>query len=59
MTCLRHTWATIALEAGAAIEDIAVALGHTTVNTALAHYLQSFTTVVARASDAYASAMTA
>lgn len=59
MTCLRHTWATIALEAGAAIEDIAVVLGHTTVNTALAHYLQSFAAVVARASDAYASAMTA
>lgn len=39
MTCLRHSWATISLEHGASIEDIAVALGHTTVNTAMAHYL--------------------
>lgn len=58
MTCLRHSWATISLEHGAAIEDIAVALGHTTVNTAMAHYLQSFRTVVARASASYASAIT-
>lgn len=57
MTCLRHSWATISLEHGAAIEDIAVALGHTTVNTAMSHYLQSFRTVVARASASYASAM--
>lgn len=39
------------------IEDIAVALGHSTVNTAMSHYLQSFRTVVARASASYASAM--
>ena len=57
MTCLRHSWATITLEHGAAIEDIAVALGHTTVNTAMSHYLQSFRTVVERASASYASAM--
>lgn len=57
MTCLRHSWATISLEHGAAIEDIAVALGHSTVNTAMAHYLQSFRTVVARASDSYTAAM--
>lgn len=57
MTCLRHSWATISLEHGAAIEDIAVALGHSTVNTAISHYLQSFRTVVARASDSYTAAM--
>ena len=57
MTCLRHSWATISLEHGATIEDIAVALGHSTVNTAMSHYLQSFRTVVARASASYASAM--
>ena len=57
MTCLRHSWATISLEHGAAIEDIAVALGHSTVNTAMSHYLQSFHTVVARASDTYSAAM--
>ena len=57
MTCLRHSWATISLEAGAAIEDVSVALGHSTVDTCIQHYLQSFRTVVGRASDAYASAM--
>lgn len=57
MTCLRHSWATISLEAGAAIEDVSVALGHSTVDTCIQHYLQSFRTVVSRASDAYATAM--
>ena len=57
MTCLRHSWATISLEHGAAIEDIAVALGHSTVNTAISHYLQSFRTVVAMASDSYTAAV--
>ena len=59
MTCLRHSWATISLEAGAAIEDVSVALGHSTVDTCIQHYLQSFRTVVGRASDAYAAAMLA
>ena len=59
MTCLRHSWATIALEAGAAIEDVAVALGHTGVETCVQHYLQSFRTVVGRAADAYEGAMLA
>lgn len=57
MTCLRHSWATIALEAGAAIEDVSVALGHSTVDTCIRHYLMSFHVVVARASDAYSEAM--
>ena len=59
MTCLRHPWATIALEAGAAIEDVAVALGHTGVDTCVQHYLQSFRTVVGRAAEAYEGAMLA
>ena len=53
MTCLRHSWATIALEGGAAIEDVSVALGHSTVATCIRHYLQSFRSVVRRASAAY------
>ena len=57
LTCLRHSWATISLEAGAAIEDVSVALGHSTVDTCIRHYLQSFRTVVGRASDAYGAAM--
>lgn len=59
MTCLRHSWATIALDAGAAIEDVAVALGHTGVDTCVQHYLQSFRTVVGRAADAYEGALLA
>ena len=59
MTCLRHSWATISLDAGAAIEDVAVALGHTGVDTCVQHYLQSFRTVVGRAADAYEGAMLA
>lgn len=56
---LRHSWATIALSAGAAIEDVSVALGHSTVDTCIRHYLTSFSAVVARASDAYSRAMLA
>ena len=59
LTCLRHSWATISLESGAAIEDVSVVLGHSTVDTCIQHYLQSFRTVVGRASDAYATAMLA
>lgn len=59
MTCLRHSWATISLEAGAAIEDVSVALGHSTVDTCIQHYLQSFKTVVRRASSAYEAALAA
>lgn len=59
MTCLRHSWATIALEAGAAIEDVSVALGHSTVDTCIQHYLQSFRTVVRRAGACYERALAA
>ena len=55
MTCLRHSWATISLEAGVSIEDISVALGHSSVDTCMQHYLQDFKTVVDRASDAYSN----
>lgn len=59
MTCLRHSWATISLEAGAAIEDVSVALGHSTVDTCIHHYLQSFRTVVRRAGACYEAAIAA
>ena len=59
MTCLRHSWATIAFEAGAAIEDVSVALGHSTVDTCIQHYLQSFRTVVRRAGACYEAAIAA
>lgn len=53
MTQLRHSWATIALQGGASIEDIAVALGHSSVDTCLQHYLQSFDSIVKKTTDAY------
>ena len=53
LTELRHSWATISLNAGAAIADVSVALGHTTVDTAVQHYLMSFSTVVRRVSRSY------
>lgn len=59
LTCLRHSWATISLEAGAAIEDVSVALGHSTVDTCIQHYLQSFRTVVRRAGACYEAALAA
>lgn len=59
MTCLRHSWATISLEAGASIEDVSVALGHSTVDTCIQHYLLSFRTVVRRAGACYEAAIAA
>ena len=59
MTCLRHSWATISLEAGASIEDVSVALGHSTVDTCIQHYLLSFRTVVRRAGACYEAALAA
>ena len=59
LTCLRHSWATISLEAGAAIEDVSVALGHSTVDTCIRHYLMSFRTVVRRAGACYEAALAA
>lgn len=59
MSQLRHSWATIALGEGAAIEDVSVALGHTSVDTAVNHYLTSFGAVVRRATAAYERAVMA
>lgn len=53
MTQLRHTWATISLEGGASIEDISVALGHSSIDTCLQHYLQSFNSIVDKTTNAY------
>lgn len=57
VACFRHSWATLALEAGAAIEDIAVSLGHTSTDTCRKHYLMTTGAVVMRAQAAYARAM--
>lgn len=39
MTNLRHTWATLAVEAGVGIETVALMLGHTELGTAYEHYI--------------------
>ncbi|MCI8425639.1 MAG: site-specific integrase [Adlercreutzia sp.] len=40
MQCLRHTWGTLAMAAGVAIETIASMMGHSSINTAYEHYLR-------------------
>lgn len=57
MECLRHTWATLTIEGGAALADVSVALGHTDVSMCLQHYLMSTKAVVQRAQDAFAEVM--
>lgn len=39
MTNMRHTWATLAIEAGVGIETVAMMLGHTDIGTAYEHYI--------------------
>lgn len=39
MTECRHTWATLAVEAGVAIETVAMMMGHTDISTAYEHYI--------------------
>lgn len=57
MEALRHSWATIAIESGAALADVAVALGHTSVEMCRRHYLLSTRAVVERAQVAYSRAI--
>lgn len=59
MEALRHSWATIAIESGAALADVAVALGHTSVEMCRRHYLLSTRAVVERAGAVYSRAMVA
>lgn len=39
MTSLRHSWATMAVEAGVGIETVAMMLGHADIGTAYEHYI--------------------
>ena len=40
MRNLRHTWATLAIKAGAAIEHVAEMLGHANINTCYRYYME-------------------
>lgn len=57
MQNLRHTWATLSIEAGAALADVAVYMGHTSVDMVRDHYLQSTRAVVRRAVAPYEGAI--
>ena len=59
MEALRYSWATIAIESGAALADVAVALGHTSVEMCRRHYLLSTRAVVERAGAVYSRALMA
>lgn len=59
MQGLRHTWATLTIEGGAALADVAVALGHADVTMCVQHYLMSTRAVVKRAQESFAAVMEA
>lgn len=52
---LRHTWATLALEAGVPIEVASMCLGHSEVGTAYAHYMRRTGRVCREAQRAWAA----
>lgn len=53
MTNLRHTWATLAIEAGIGIETVAMMLGHTEIGTAYEHYIVPRRSVCVQAQKAW------
>lgn len=55
MTNLRHTWATLAIEAGIGIETVAMMLGHTEIGTAYEHYIVPRKSVCVQAQRAWAA----
>lgn len=52
MTNMRHTWATLAIEAGIGIETVAMMLGHTEISTAYNHYIITRKTICQEAQAA-------
>ena len=54
MTNLRHSWATLAIEAGIGIETVAMMLGHTEIGTAYEHYIVPRKSVCVQAQKAWA-----
>ena len=43
---LRHTWGTLALQAGVALETVSLMLGHSSISTAYEHYLMTNTALM-------------
>lgn len=43
---LRHSWGTLAVQAGVKIETVALMLGHESLDTAYEHYLVSNSTLL-------------
>lgn len=52
MRNLRHTWATLAIEAGVGIETVALMLGHTEIGTAYEHYIRPRRSICREAQEA-------
>ena len=57
MRSLRHSWATLAIEAGVGIETVALMLGHTEIGTAYEHYIRPRRSVCAEAQKAVEEAI--
>lgn len=55
MTNLRHSWATLAIEAGIGIETVAMMLGHTEIGTAYEHYIVPRKSVCVQAQRTWAA----
>lgn len=53
MTNMRHSWATIAVEAGIAIETVAMCLGHSNIMTAYSHYIVPRKSIIKTAQSAW------
>lgn len=53
MTNVRHSWATIAAEAGVAIETISMILGHSNIMTAYDHYIVPRKSIIQKAQRAW------
>lgn len=56
---LRHTYGTLALQSGVAIETVALMLGHESISTAYDHYLMSNSTLLRDAQSKFAECLLA
>lgn len=52
---LRHTWGTLAMQSGAALETVSLMLGHSSMSTAYEHYLVSNTALMRETQRGFAA----